>query len=587
MNRFPRHWVAALLFATLAVQWPARVSASLRAGSDDALARASAAAVHGRVTSVTSAWDAEVNDIYTYVSLDVLRSWGLDGWPARVVVKQLGGVVGDTAFVVGGQARFEPGEEVLVFLDVRPRDNTLSVAGFEQGKWLLTGAPDPATAATREIRGHDQSTVVVRDYRAVGDLDALAALAGTRASAAGAVLLPAVSAPAPGSRAGHAGPTFSLLNPSAPARWHQADTGTPVYVDTQTGGHPQFAGGGLTQLARAAAAWTGVGSLNLQMGVQRGPRCFANSEVDGRISVTYGDPCGEIADASNTLAIGGAYFSSDMRTVNGVSYWRIMKGMVITDNVPSKYSWMSTGCYEDMITHELGHAVGFGHTSASGAVMYPSISSTCGSRTTGLPLQADDRAGVAAVYPGAASGLTVPGVPTALTATAAGSTVTITWAAPSTGSAATGYQLQAGSAPGASNYGTANVAGTSFVVPNVPGGTYYIRAVALNAAGAGAPTADQAVTVGTALPGAPRNLSASVGPGRLVTLTWQPPSSGDAPTSYVVLSGPTPGASVYQVSVSGTSVSGVVPSGTYYVRMVALSGAGAGPASSEVTLVVP
>ena len=88
--------------------------------TDVDLARASAAAVHGRVVAIESSWDADA--IYTHVTLDVLQAWGLAGSPARVVVKQLGGVVDDVALLIGGQARFESGEEVFLFLDVRPRD---------------------------------------------------------------------------------------------------------------------------------------------------------------------------------------------------------------------------------------------------------------------------------------------------------------------------------------------------------------------------------------------------------------------------------------------------------------------------------
>ena len=77
---------------------------------------------------------------------------------------------------------------------------------------------------------------------------------------------------------------------------------------------------------------------------------------------------GEIADSSATLAIGGAYFTSDTRVVNGISYWRITKGMVVTDNPASKYSGMSIGCYEELLAHELGHAIGFGHAAARPAV---------------------------------------------------------------------------------------------------------------------------------------------------------------------------------------------------------------------------
>ncbi len=95
------------------------------------------------------------------------------------------------------------------------------------------------------------------------------------------------------------------------------------------------------------------------------------------------------------------------------------------------------------------------------------------------------------------------------------------------------------------------------------------------------------VAVGPALPGAPRNVTASAGAGGLATVSWQAPASGGAPTSYLIVSGYTPGATTFQVPVTGTTVSGVVPAGTYYVRMVALNGAGVGPASSEVVLMVP
>lgn len=586
-NRVARALVVAVTLAVAGL-WPIGAMASSQVVTDDELARRSAAAVHGRVVAVDSAWDAAADTIYTFVTLDVLQAWGVPGSPARVVLKQLGGVVADTAFVVGGQARFEVGEDVLVFVDVRPRDCTLSVAGLERGKWTLTASADPATAMARDIRGTDPSVVVARDFRSLVDLQALASRVGTRASAADAVLAPSVETVRSGPSTGQSGPAFSLLNPSLPARWHQADTATPVYVDSQTGGHPQIAGGGLTQLSRAAAMWGAAGSLPLQAGATRGPRCFQNSEPsDGRISVTYGDPCGEIADSSATLAIGGAYFTSDTRVVNGVSYWRIIKGMVVTDNPVSKSSGMSTGCYEELLAHELGHAIGFGHAAARPAVMYGAISSTCGSRTTSLPLQADDLAAVAALYP-RASGVTAPSAPANLAAAVSGATVSITWSPPSSGSAATAYQLLAGSAPGLSNYGAINTSTTSIVVPGVPNGTYFVRVVAGNAAGVSAPTGDVQIRVGPAPPDAPRTLTAQAGAGGNVYITWQPPSSGGTPTSYVLRAGYAPGATTHQIPVNGTVLAGAgIPAATYYVRVVAVNAAGVSVASNEVALVVP
>ncbi len=575
------------LAALVAMSSPA--VAGSRVVSDDALARASAAAVHGRVAVIESSWDAAADTIYTYVTIDVVRAWGLPGSPARVVVKQLGGVVNDVAFVVGGQARFEVGEECLVFLDVRPRDRTLSVAGLESGKWTVTASTAAASAMAREIRGTDPATVVARDHRSVAQLHALAALTGGRASAAGATLSPSAGlTPAAGPARDVA--AFTVLSPGTPARWHEADTGANVYLDTQSGGHPQIAGGGLTQLARAAGMWSAAGSLPLPPGVQRAPRCFNNSEPsDGRISVTYGDPCGEIADESWTLAIGGAYYSSsDVRSVNGVGYWKIVKGMIVTDNSAWKYAGMSTGCYEELIAHEIGHAIGFGHAADRPALMYPAISSDCSSRSGSIPLAADEIAGMAAIYPRELSPDPPPSAPTGLTASISGSTVSITWTAPISGTAPQGYLLYAGTAPGLSNVGMASTNATGLVVPNVPDGIYYIRVVSVNAAGTSAPTSEYTLNVRVAPPAAPVNAMGSVGAGNSVHLSWTAAPSGGTPSRYRVLVGYAPGQTVYQFPVTQPALGAArVPAATYYVRIVAENGAGVSPPSTELTIVVP
>ena len=321
-------------------------------------------------------------------------------------------------------------------------------------------------------------------------------------------------------------------------------------MDTQTGGHPQIAGGGLTQLARAAAMWAAAGSLPLSSGVARTPRCFTNSEPsDARISVTYGDPCGEIADGSSTLAIGGAYFTSDVRTVSGINFWRITKGMVITDNPPAKYAGMSTGCYEELLAHELGHAIGFGHAAARPAVMYPAISGDCGGRATSLPLQADDLAGVATVYParvngrraGCAERAVVHGVRIHRRHLVDGAV----------GRRGAAWLSVAGrQRAGAVELRRDQHRDDSLAVPGVPNGVYYVRVVALNAAGSSAPTADHTITVGPAPPGAPRSLSAVAGPGGNVSITWLAPASGGAPSSYIVVAGYVPGATTFQIPVA-------------------------------------
>lgn len=71
----------------------------------------------------------------------------------------------------------------------------------------------------------------------------------------------------------------------------------------------------------------------------------------------------------------------------------------------------SSGCsggfyIEDIATHEFGHALGLGHSTVSGATMYPSIS-TCSQQSRSLA--ADDIAAVLSLYPSTATPPAAPG----------------------------------------------------------------------------------------------------------------------------------------------------------------------------------
>ena len=72
-----------------------------------------------------------------------------------------------------------------------------------------------------------------------------------------------------------------------------------------------------------------------------------------------------------------------------------------------------------------------------------------------------------------------------------------------------------------------------------------------------------------------------------MSLSWV--AGSGTPTSYVLYVATTPGGSaIATVTLIGTSaIFTGVPSGTYYLRLAAVNGAGTGPASNEVNLVVP
>ncbi len=90
-----------------------------------------------------------------------------------------------------------------------------------------------------------------------------------------------------------------------------------------------------------------------------------------------------------------------------------------------------------------------------------------------------------------------PGPPVLTSSVAGDRTVFLAWTAPLTGAAVTGYQLQAGTAPGLSNAGVLLLpsAPLDFVAPGVPAGTYFVRVVATSALGLGFVSNEVAIVV--------------------------------------------------------------------------------------------
>lgn len=156
-------------------------------------------------------------------------------------------------------------------------------------------------------------------------------------------------------------------------------------------------------------------------------------------------------------------------------------------------------------------------------------------------------------------------------------------------------QLEAGSAPGASDLGVYQVQVQSGWGGVAPPGTYFVRARARNHVGVSAASNEIQVVVDNSActgPSAPQNFTATV-VNQQVTLTWQPPdNSGTRPVSfYYVSAGSSPGGNdLAFVRVTSTSlVASGVPSGTYHLRVQAgntCSQAGGVP-SNDVTVVVP
>lgn len=173
-----------------------------------------------------------------------------------------------------------------------------------------------------------------------------------------------------------------------------------------------------------------------------------------------------------------------------------------------------------------------------------------------------------------------------LNASASGNTVSASWnAVPG----ATVYGLEALMQGGPYIPPTPLGGATSVQLPNIPAGTYFLRAWASNGA---LSISSNIVTVSVALPGAstpaPSNLTAQV-QGNAVLVSWSlPTTAGLAAIAAEILSGP--GGAILQqipVRVSTSAYLPHVPNGIYTLRLRGFGASGFSAPSNEVNIAVP
>jgi len=178
----------------------------------------------------------------------------------------------------------------------------------------------------------------------------------------------------------------------------------------------------------------------------------------------------------------------------------------------------------------------------------------------------------------------VPAAPTNLLGTANGSSLYLAWSPTfSGGGAPTSAVLDvSGAIVAALPLGAVD----SFAFNGVPAGTYTFRVRQTNASGASAPS--NAVTLSFpggcgAAPGVPRNFVASK-VGTTLTIFWDPPAAGGAPTSYRLN---VTGAITATVPLGGRSLTTPVPPGTYNFTVAATNPCGTSAATPTQSITLP
>lgn len=410
MDRIKPRRYCLLLALGLSVAWVRGAGATsfVAIGTED-LARDAAAIVVGTVVSIESAaQDGE--PIHSYIAIDPEQVVKGDLPLSPFVIKEPGGTVGDRVEWVYGVPEFSVGERVLLFLKEGP-DGTLHTAHLSLGKFAIgAGAGGEATVRQdlgygavvyRPVQGHLVPAAEPPAHRLGQFLDAVTAAAqGAAPDTYGEpVLLPAelwVDMP----REYH--DSFTYLG--SPSRWFEPDSGLSVdFKIDQTGDAKLGLASSRAAMNNGFAGWTDVPASGLILG-DGGlipPTTFAGC-TDGNGNyinkIMFNDPFNEIDDPSNCggiLGIGGYCGGYGTKVINGTTFNRIVAGRITFNNGWQNCSAWNECNVSEVATHELGHAIGFGHSTASDAIMRASayFNGRCNR------LGSDDIAAAEFVYP--------------------------------------------------------------------------------------------------------------------------------------------------------------------------------------------
>ncbi len=432
------------------------------------------------------------------------------GQPLRIVEE--GGEIGTQVMLVSAAPTYWVENRALVFLE-QMEDGSWRTWGASLGKFDFVRDAEDRELAVRWAARHEENALwapdghpfeeKVRDAAAFLDYMARIVAPG---QIIGRPLRPRVGLPGDGTSGRDAEADYFVNNPAPivttpggwdPAvnatyppsaytqgtfRWDVFDEGGSVTFRT-SGAQPGYDSIGAAQ--RGLAAWTNDPGSNVQY--VYGGTSTAGFDEDNQNTIVFNNstdvPAGAIAYAR--------WYGGAEHVYKGESFYSITEGDVVVKSGLN----VSQKVFDEAVTHELGHTLGFRHSdqgtpSSNQAVMKAVLTGNYGATLGPWDIDA-----VRTVYESTVS--TSPlGVPSNLVATANGSSsVSIAWSAAAN---ATGYQLERRINNGAWQQ-IATPSGTSYTDTNVSAGVTYVYRVRATGATGTAPSAysniDHATTI--------------------------------------------------------------------------------------------
>ncbi|MBK5257963.1 MAG: PKD domain-containing protein [Thermoanaerobaculia bacterium] len=435
-------------------------------------------------------------------------------------VSEAGGVLGDRVTMIFGAPRFSTGEKVLLFLAQTPGGDYQTIDLFA-GKFSADRALD---GRALWIRHDDLENVSILDAElnprtprnvqrdAAGFDDFIAGrVRGRTVSGDYFVENPVLASGRHEGGRLQARPDFELIDEPAVYRWFTFDNGGSarwMSYGTQSG----YTRGGVNEIRTAMAAWNGYTSANINYtygGVMSGSPAGLSTR-NSINEVLFSDPLSEIAGTwdrttggvvgrggFNGVTSGGGWtspFAADAAHPQKIySAYNIVEGSLTIQDGVSAANGISATRLAEIIAHEFGHTLGFGHSADSSALMYYQITGL------GPSLRSDDQLAARWLYPSGSStpppSTTLPTAPSGLSASPSGTSVTLRWT--DNASNETGQSVYYASGSGAFlKIGNVGANDTGATLTGFTAGTYRFQITAYNSAGESAASNAANATVG-------------------------------------------------------------------------------------------